>query len=276
MAEQRYIPAAGWRLLTPLFDPVMAVTTRERRWRSKVVDEALATNPATILDVGCGTGTLAVQLARRAPRRTGDRARRRPRHPGARRRQGAGGRSRRRAAATGWPTRSRSRTRASTARSARSCSTTSRPTPKHERSRKIKRVLRPGGRLVIADYGSPHDPLMRAAFLYVQLLDGFQSTRQHAAGQLPDLIAEAGFNVETIDRLRTISGTLELLAATPSLPPRKDQMSTTSCSGLVMSRGYTATKDQVLGAGFRRRVRRVRRGRGSRACAGCCGRGSWR
>jgi hypothetical protein len=78
--------------------------------------------------------------------------------------------------------------------------------------------------LVIADYGRPHDPLMRAAFLYVQLLDGFQNTRQHAAGQLPALIAEAGFNVETTQRPRTISGTLELIAATPATPPRRDQM----------------------------------------------------
>jgi ubiquinone/menaquinone biosynthesis C-methylase UbiE len=66
MSEERYVPAAGRRVLTPLFDPVMALTTRERRWRGEVVDQTLATRPATILDVGCGTGTLAVQLARRA------------------------------------------------------------------------------------------------------------------------------------------------------------------------------------------------------------------
>jgi ubiquinone/menaquinone biosynthesis C-methylase UbiE len=79
----------------------------------------------------------------------------------------------------------------------------------------IKRVLRPDGRLVIADCGGPLDPLMRVAFLFVQLLDGFQTTRQHVAGEFPDLIAQAGFEVSTIDRLRTISGTLELLGATP-------------------------------------------------------------
>jgi ubiquinone/menaquinone biosynthesis C-methylase UbiE len=67
MSEDRYVPAAGGRLLTPFFDPVMRVTTREWRWRGEVVDLALAPSPATLLDVGCGTGTLALQLARRAP-----------------------------------------------------------------------------------------------------------------------------------------------------------------------------------------------------------------
>jgi hypothetical protein len=67
---------------------------------------------------------------------------------------------------------------------------------------------------------------MRVAFLYIQLLDGFRNTRQHAAGQLTELIAEAGFNVHTIDRLRTISGTLELLAATPiGIPKEQEPMS---------------------------------------------------
>lgn len=79
----------------------------------------------------------------------------------------------------------------------------------------IRRVLRPSGRLIIADYGRPRDRLQRVAFLYVQLLDGLETTRQHAAGGLPLLIANAGFNVQVIDRLRTSSGTIELLVAGP-------------------------------------------------------------
>ena len=225
MGEDRYIPAAGWRLLTPLFDPVVAVTTRERRWRGKVVDEALAPSPATILDVGCGTGTLAVQLAGRAPDT---------------RVIGLDGDSDvlQRAAAKAQAAQVKVELLNGMADSipladaSIDCAVSTlvfhhlAPDTKRRALEEIRRVLRPGGRVVIADYGGPHDLLMRVAFLCVQLLDGFQSTRQHAAGELPGLIADAGFEVETIDRLRTLSGTLELLTATPSAPPRKDGMAT--------------------------------------------------
>jgi ubiquinone/menaquinone biosynthesis C-methylase UbiE len=77
-----------------------------------------------------------------------------------------------------------------------------------------RRVLKPGGRLHIADWGSPHDPLMRSSFLLLQLLDGFENTRDHVAGRVPGLVREAGFeDVTTYARLRTAWGSLDLLAA---------------------------------------------------------------
>jgi ubiquinone/menaquinone biosynthesis C-methylase UbiE len=76
------------------------------------------------------------------------------------------------------------------------------------------RVLRAGGRLHIADWGRPQDPAMRAAFFTLQVFDGFEGTRDHAAGRLPTFIADAGFApVERHARLRTAWGSLELLSA---------------------------------------------------------------
>jgi ubiquinone/menaquinone biosynthesis C-methylase UbiE len=224
MAEDRYIPAAGWRLLTPLFDPAVAVTTRERRWRAEVVDEVLETEAAAILDVGCGTGTLVVELARRAPDARvigldGD--------PDILQRAAA----KVRAAAVEVELLNGLADSIPVEDATIDCAVSTlvfhhlAPDTKRRGLAEIRRVVRPGGRLVIADYGGPHDPLMRAAFLYVQLLDGFHSTRQHAAGELPGLIADAGFTVETIGRLRTLSGTLELLTATATVP-RTDQLPT--------------------------------------------------
>jgi hypothetical protein len=48
----------------------------------------------------------------------------------------------------------------------------------------------------------------------IQLLDGRQATRNHAAGRLPVILRQAGLAaVETYARLQTAWGTLELLDA---------------------------------------------------------------
>lgn len=215
MAAERYVPAASYRWLTGLFDPVLGLTMREQRWRPVLVEEVLAGQPATILDVGCGTGTLAVQLARRAPDARvigldGD--------ADILRRASAKARSAGveleliEALADAIPLETASV----------DCAVSSLvfhhlgPDMKARALGELRRVLGPGGRLAIADFGRAQDAMMRLAFLYVRLLDGFGNTRQHAAGALPGLIADAGFTVERIDRLRTVAGTLELLSARPA------------------------------------------------------------
>ena len=76
------------------------------------------------------------------------------------------------------------------------------------------RVLRPDGRLHIADWGKPQDPLMRAGLFTLAILDGFDGIRDHAAGRLPGFVAAAGFSVvERRSRMRTMWRTLELLSA---------------------------------------------------------------
>jgi hypothetical protein len=72
----------------------------------------------------------------------------------------------------------------------------------------------PGGRLLLADPGRAQDPLMRLAFLAVQVLDGFRNARENASGRLPGVIAEAGFSAVTVvGRYRTGARTLELIEA---------------------------------------------------------------
>jgi SAM-dependent methyltransferase len=83
--------------------------------------------------------------------------------------------------------------------------------------RELFRVLKPGGELHIADWGEARDPLMRVAFLGIQLLDGFRTTADNVRGLLPQLMREAGF-VEACEtrRYATVFGTISLYRARKS------------------------------------------------------------
>lgn len=70
--EPRYVPAAGRAWLTTLYDPLMALTMRKRAFRPALIAAALAEpRPSVVLDVGCGTGTLAAQLVETEPAPSG-------------------------------------------------------------------------------------------------------------------------------------------------------------------------------------------------------------
>ena len=60
---QRYVPANGRFLPTSLYDRSIAITMREGVWRPRLVRGVLEGEPADVLDLGCGSGTLAIAIA---------------------------------------------------------------------------------------------------------------------------------------------------------------------------------------------------------------------
>ena len=208
-----YIPATRWRVFSRLYDPVLALAMREQRFRGLMRERVSADLPegGTAIDVGCGTGTFGIALA--SQRRDaqvigidGD-----PEILAiARRKPGAD--------AVEW--RDGLAQDVSLADGSADVVTMSLvlhhllPEEKRGALAEARRVLKPGGRLHIADWGPPHDPLISGLFFVSQAIDGFERTRDHRAGRLPQFVAAAGFGpVERYGRLRTAGGSLDLLTA---------------------------------------------------------------
>jgi ubiquinone/menaquinone biosynthesis C-methylase UbiE len=62
-----YIPAAGRDWLLPFYDPVLRVLLREEKTKRELVEQAKLRPGHRVLDVGCGTGTLAILVKGASP-----------------------------------------------------------------------------------------------------------------------------------------------------------------------------------------------------------------
>jgi ubiquinone/menaquinone biosynthesis C-methylase UbiE len=214
--SERFVPAAGRRGLTRFYDATIALTMRESLFRSRLAAQVLAGLPGEgrIVDVGAGTGTLAIDLAAAAPAATVTGVDPDPQILAiARGKDGAAGVEWLAGFADGLPL------------ADGSCDRVVMSLVLHHLDAPAKgaalaeahRVLRAGGRIHIADWGRAQDPLMRSTFFALQLIDGFDGTRDHVAGRLPGFIEAAGFvELQRHDRLRTAWGSLELLSAVRS------------------------------------------------------------
>jgi ubiquinone/menaquinone biosynthesis C-methylase UbiE len=212
-ANTRYIPAARWSVFNRVYDPVLALTMRERRWRGLMLDRADADLPpgGVAVDLGCGTGTFAISLAARRPDAAvtgvdGDEEI----LALARGKRGSGGVDWRQGLAQGLPLEEGAADLLSTSLVLHHLM----PEDKTAALAEAARVLKPGGRLHVADWGKPHDPLLSGAFFVAQMIDGFARTADHRAGRLPEFFAAAGFeSIERYGRLRTGFGSLDLWRA---------------------------------------------------------------
>lgn len=207
-----FVGAAGRFAPTALYDPVVALTMREGAWRPRLVAQVAEDAPGWVLELGCGTGGVTRGLAEALPdaRITATDVDPDLLSRSARRFADLGVEWAL-ASATSLPFRDGSVDAVVGSLVLHHLD----PEQKEAALAEAHRVLRPGGRLHVADWGMPRDPVEGLAFLSLRLVDGMVRTRQHACGALPSLLRGAGFTgVVTHHRFRTAWGALELLSAT--------------------------------------------------------------
>jgi ubiquinone/menaquinone biosynthesis C-methylase UbiE len=208
--DRAYTPPLGTGS-TADYDRAIRRWTRELRWRRAMIAALVPRPGETIIDVGCGTGSFAVMLKANTPGAT---------VIGIDPDEEALAIARAKADAAWlaicWE-RGLARDIERRGVDAVVSSLMFHQVPMAEKRAGLSAMytsLRPGGRLVIADYGRQRG-LMRLLFrMTIQRLDGVTDTQPNADGLLPTLVRDAGFrNVRELRQVYTVTGSITLIVA---------------------------------------------------------------
>lgn len=211
--ESLFIPALRYDWLTSLYDPIVRLTTREATFKRRLVDLAKIQTGHHILDLGCGTGTLALLIQQTY---------------GDSEVFGVDGDlnvlkiARDKVVSSGSPPFLAAGMGFELPYPANRFDRVFSTLMFHHLTYEAKqrtlqealRVLKPGGQLCVADWGKPANRLMRILYFLVQLFDGFTTTTDNVKGVLPQLMRDAGFaEVREVNYVNTLFGTLRLTIA---------------------------------------------------------------
>jgi len=204
--KPRFIPALNQKWLMPLYDPTLRYIMGEDGFKKRLIEQDNPQPGERILDLGCGTGTLTIMLQRRQPAaevvgldgdsRVLDIAQKKADRIGV--------------ASIRWdkgladelPYPDESFDTVITSMMLHHLTLAE----KLGAFQEVYRVLKPGGSFHIADFGKPHDNLMRFVASYMSHLE---RTADNFKGRIPELMAETGFEqVEETGHLRNFFGPL--------------------------------------------------------------------
>ncbi len=207
-ARPRHVPALRFPFLTRFYDRIMGSLFDEQALQGRLVEQARVTHFHTVLDLGCGTGAVALRVANGDCHRVfgldadfeailvGARKAKVERCPiswciGS---------------AAALPFRDSAFDRVLSSLLLHHLS----PAQKRAALAGVQRVLREGGELHVMDWGKATGPLMRLAFLPVQMLDGFVNTAENVRGLVSEMIEESALKLaDPPEPFRTALGVIE-------------------------------------------------------------------
>lgn len=211
MEATTYIPALKYSSLTRFYDWLIATFLREKVWKGFLIQSFAHKVPKTILDVGSGTGTLALMMSDSFPDSRihgldGDWeileiAAHKVANKNVQNIQLQQGLS----FELPYPDNSFDVVTSSLMLHHLS------NLDKTRTMKEVLRVLKPSGIFAIADWGKPSNKLMRVLFFGVQLLDGFETTNDNVKGFIPSYLKANGFrNITEAKRVSTIGGSISI------------------------------------------------------------------
>lgn len=209
--SRHYIPAMHFHWLTRWYDPVMRGLFPESEIHANLIAQAHIQPGQTVLDTGCGTGTLTLLIKQTHPEATTHGLDIDPKILQiAQRKAGQMDQTvhwqQGMATCMPYPDQTFDHVFASLL-----LHHLTRQDKQHMLQEAL-RVLKPGGKLHVVDFGAPHDSVMWLISLIVRW---FEEIHDHVIGRLPVLIADAGFKrIEEAECYRTIAGTIAIHHAT--------------------------------------------------------------
>jgi ubiquinone/menaquinone biosynthesis C-methylase UbiE len=216
MGEQmssKYISALRYKWLTPYYDVIVGLTTREKVFKKALINQLDIKSNDKILDLACGTGTLAIWIKQA--------------HSNC---EVIGVDADKDILSIARIKSSKNNVDINFKEafsynipfvdSYFDCVVTSlffhhlSWDDKVRTAKEIFRVLKPGGKIHVADWGRPENILMRFLFLFIQILDGFTNTQDNIKGRLINLFQESGYSkVSKRKSFSTMFGTMTLYSA---------------------------------------------------------------
>ncbi len=215
MSEPDFTPAAGRFLPVSAYDRLLALLTREDIWRAKLLEVLAPKGGERILDVGCGTGSLAIQIKQAEP---GAHVVGLDPDPEARRIAAA------KAETAGveieWHS-GFARDAANVGQFDKVVSSlVFHQVPVAEKRAGLEAMFtatKPAGRVLVVDYAEQRSWLMRQAFRIVQVADGKTNTQLNADGFLErELTRICGAQLTETWALNTPTGTISIFKVAPA------------------------------------------------------------